>query len=113
MLLFEIVESVDLQDFLVFGQRLHHRALQFCTAIVPGGYGIYADSHDDAMALIHCFRYAACQTVNLMGVHRVIDIHVHGTNKYVWAIIVQDDVKHTVNTFKCQRLLANFVYQLL
>ena len=71
-----IVETVHLNDVFVGGEGLHYLRLQLGMAVLASGNGIDTNGHDDTVSLVHRSRDSACQPVNIVGRHRVIDVDV-------------------------------------
>ncbi len=99
-LVLEVVEPVHLLDVLVGGKGLHDDVLQLGTAVLARGNGIDAHRQDDAVPGKYLLTDATRQAVNLVGIHRVLDVDVQGTDLHVGAVIVDDDVKHALHTVK-------------
>ena len=113
MLLLEIVEPVNLLDVLVLGESLHHHALQLGSVVLACGHGVNAYRHDDAVAQKHLLGNGAGETVDMMGIHRVADANVERTYQYIGAVVVQNDVEHTVNAFEVGYLGLDLMDQIL
>ena len=100
MLLLKVVEAMNLHYLLVLGQRLHNGTLQLTSLVLTRGYGIDSDGHNDAVPLKHLLRDTSRQTMYLVGIHRIIDVDMERADKDVWAVVVQNDIEHTMNTIK-------------
>ena len=74
--LFEIVETMNLHNFLMLCNGLHDGVLQPSLFVFSSGDSIHTDGYDDAMLVKYVFRYTPRQTVNVVGIRGVVDIHM-------------------------------------
>ena len=106
-LILKVVEAVDLLDVLVGGSGLHEGLLQLGALVLARGDGIHAHSHDDAVAVEHFLADATREAMNLVGIHRVLDVDVQGADLHIGTIIVDNDVKHAIHSVKVVYLLLD------
>ena len=69
VLLFRIIESVHLNDFLVGGEGSHHLRLQFCTAVFTCCDGVDANGRNNAVTLEHLRSDFAGKAMNVVDRH--------------------------------------------
>ena len=98
---------MNLDDIPMGCEGLHHMRLQLSMTILACGNGIDTNSHDNAVTLYHLHGNLTRQTVNLVSRHGIIDVDVQVANLDIWAIVMQYQVEHAVNTFEVGNFFDN------